>query len=383
MTSREQLILLNTIPDVSAACLRRLFEAFGGLSRLGVAAPEELQQVQGVSPILAHRLFEGLRDEARLVRELSLAARAGVTMLTLEDAGYPDALKTLPDPPLALYVRGELTAADASAVGIVGARRASLYGIRCAEQLGHDLALRGLTVVSGLARGIDAAAHEGALKAPGRTIAVLGNGLSRVYPPEHAPLADRIAEHGAVVSEYPMETAPLSYNFPRRNRIISGLSLGVVVVEAAQRSGALITADCALEQGREVFAVPGPMTAVTSQGTHQLVKQGARLVTSVEDILDELGFSEPVARPARKTAAAESLAAGSGFGPERNRRAEPDGLAGPEQRVFGCVREGQPEDIDAIVAKSGLETSEVSSLLLQLELKRLVRQLPGKQFVRC
>ena len=366
MTSRDRLILLNAIPDVSAACLRRLFEAFGGLSRLWIATPKELQQVQGVSPQLALRLFEGLRDEARLVRELSLAARAGVTIVTLEDAGYPEALKTIPDPPLALYVRGELTAADGMSVGIVGARRASLYGTRCAEQLGYDLALRGVTVVSGLARGIDASAHEGALRGAGRTLAVLGNGLSSVYPPEHAPLADRIAHHGAVLSEYPMETEPLPYNFPRRNRIISGLSLGIVVVEAAQRSGALITADCALEQGREVFAVPGPMTSVTSQGTHHLVKQGARLVTSVEDILEELRLSEqPVP------------------GAQHAEPAEAPSLAEPEQRVFSCVREGQAENIDAIVANSGLAAPEVSSLLLQLELKRLVRQLPGKQFVRC
>lgn len=366
MTSRERLILLNTIPDVSAACLRRLFEAFGTLERLWAASPEELQQVPHVSPLLARHLFEGMRDEARLVRELSLAARAGVAIVTREDAGYPEPLKTIPDPPLVLYMRGTLTAGDAVAVAIVGARRASLYGLRSAEQLGYDLALRGITVVSGLARGIDGSAHEGALKASGRTLAVLGNGLGSVYPPEHARLAERITERGAILSEYPMDAEPLSYHFPRRNRIVSGLSLGVVVVEAAQRSGALITADCALEQGREVFAVPGPMTSVTSQGTHQLVKQGARLVTSVEDILDELGFSEPAPRQARPAAAAE-----------------PAELAEPEQRVFGCVGEAHPEDIDAIVAKSGLAASDVSSLLLQLELKRRIRQLPGKQFVRC
>ena len=204
------------------------------------------------------------------------------------------------------------------------------------------------------------------MSASGRTLAVLGGGLSRFYPSEHERLAAQIADHGAVISEYPMETAPLPRYFPRRNRIISGLSLGVVVVEAAQRSGALITADCALEQGREVFAVPGPMTAVTSQGTHHLLKQGARLVTSVEDILDELRLAEPPprARP-----------------PEGENETAPQ-LPEPEQRIFACTSRTQPRYLDAIAVQSGLAVSEVSSLLVQLELKRLVQQLPGKQFIR-
>ncbi|MBI4342113.1 MAG: DNA-protecting protein DprA [Candidatus Omnitrophica bacterium] len=275
-----------------------MLDAFGGVEPLARATAQALCQVQGVGPVLAKRIVAGFHDEVWLARELERARRQGAAIVTPDDPGYPDALRTITDPPVALYLRGTLTEADRVAVAIVGSRHASLYGLQCAEQLAYELALRGVTVVSGLARGIDGAAHRGALRASGRTLAVLGSGLSRVYPDEHRQLAKEIAGHGAVLSEYPMETQPLPRHFPQRNRLISGLSLGVVVVEAAQRSGALITADCALEQGREVFAVPGPMTAVTSHGTHQLLKQGARLVTSVEDILEELRL-QPETVPAR------------------------------------------------------------------------------------
>ncbi|MBI2104334.1 MAG: DNA-protecting protein DprA [Candidatus Omnitrophica bacterium] len=296
MTDRERLIRLNLIPELGSTWLRRVLDAFGGLDRLWAADVRELQQVAGISPQAAERLDAARKDDACLERELALAERCGAAIVTLADAAYPTRLKTIPDPPLALYVRGTLTAADETAIAIVGSRRASPYGRQCAERLSEDLALRGITVVSGLALGIDGAAHRGALRAGGRTLAVLGSGLARLYPPAHERLADQAAEQGAVLSEYPLEAEPLPHHFPRRNRLISGLSLGVIVVEASARSGALITADCALEQGREVFAVPGPMTSVTSEGTHRLLKQGARLVTSVEDVLDELRLVSCVSR---------------------------------------------------------------------------------------
>ena len=296
LTDRERLILLNLIPDVGSTPLRRLLDQFGDLDRVWQAGVRELRQVEGIGPLLAQRIAAGCRNERLVGEEVALAQRAGVRIVTLEDADYPTLLREIPDPPLVLYVRGTLPDPAAPAVAIVGSRHASRYGVEIAERLAYDLALRGLTVISGLARGIDGAAHRGALKAQGRTLAVLGNGLSRIYPPEHEPLAKQIVEQGAVISEYPMQMAPLAQNFPRRNRLISGLSLGVVIVEAAQRSGALITADMALEQGREVFAVPGPITRRTSQGTHHLLKQGARLVTSAEDILEELSLGvQPVA----------------------------------------------------------------------------------------
>jgi len=300
--------------------------------------------------------------------ERALARRHGVRLVRREDADYPPRLRTIYDPPSVLYVRGGFAPEDGTAVAIVGSRHASPYGLQCAERLAYDLALRGVTVVSGLARGIDAAAHRGALQASGRTLAVLGHGLSRVYPPEHGELAERVVQHGALISEYSMETQPLPHNFPKRNRLISGLSLGVVVVEAAQRSGALITADCALEQGREVFAVPGHMASVTSQGTHGLLKQGARLVTSVEDIFEELRLTP---EPARQ--------------PSADARAAPAAVAhaeAAERRVLACVSERDPRYIDAIAGDSGLAAAEVSSLLLQLEMKQLIRQLPGKYFIR-
>ena len=366
LTNRERLILLNLIPEIGSTRLRRLLDAFGTLDRMWTASVQELQQAAGVGPSLAQRIADGRRDEAALRRELALVQRHGATLVTLEDAEYPARLRTIADPPVALYVHGTLEPADATAVAIVGSRLASPYGLQSAERLAYDLALRGVTVVSGLARGIDGAAHRGALRASGRTLAVLGGGLARLYPEEHARLASEVAARGALISEYPMDTPPLSYYFPRRNRIISGLSLGVVIVEAAQRSGALITADCALEQGREVFAVPGPMTAATSQGTHHLLKQGARLVTSVDDIVEELRLTaspDPAAVPARAATASAHLS-------ER------------QEAVLASLHDEQPRYIDTVAAQRGLAVADVSSLLLELELKRLVQQLPGKQFVR-
>ena len=353
-TARTRLIQFNLISDIGPLRGRRLLEAFGGIEPLVRATSRELCEVPGIGPMLAERIVAAWRDEASVARELDRVERAGACLLTQEEAGYPAALRTIIDPPLAIYMKGAVTESDRVAVALVGARRASRYGLQCAGQLAYELALRGVTVVSGLARGIDAAAHEGALRADGRTLAVLGSGLSRLYPEEHRVLADRIAAHGAVLSEFPMEMAPLAHNFPRRNRLISGLSLGVVVVEAAQRSGSLITADCALEQGREVFAVPGPMTAVTSHGTHRLLKQGARLVTSVDDILEEL-------------------------------RLHPQPAAPPEasgQRILACLHHRDATSIDAVAARSGLPIAEVSAILLQLELQGLVNQRPGKRFVR-
>lgn len=365
LTNRERYILLNLIPDVGSVRLRRLLDAFGELERVFGAGEAELRQVEGIGPVLAQRIAAGCQDTRLLAEELRLAAAANVQILTLEDAAYPAALRQLHDPPLALYLRGSVPA-EAPAVAVVGSRHASFYGRQTAERLSYDLALRGITIISGLARGIDGAAHQGALKAGGRTIAVLGNGLSLVYPSEHEKLSRQIVEQGALVSEYPMTMRPLAQNFPRRNRLISGLSLGVVVVEAAARSGALITVDCALEQGREVFAVPGPITTPTSQGTHQLLKQGAKLVTSVEDILEELRLTpQPVHRTEVRVPVPESAE-----------------LVEGQRRVFACLKRDEPRYIDRIAEDSGMDMAEVSSALLQLELRHLVCQLPGKQFVR-
>lgn len=279
-------------------------------------------------------------------------------LLTPDDEAFPAALRRIADPPQALHVFGTLAEADRNAVAVVGARRASPYGVAVAEWLGRELARSGVTVVSGLARGIDAAAHRGALEAGGRTIAVLGCGVDVVYPPEHAPLARAIAGAGALLSEYPPGTPPLKHQFPRRNRLISGLSLGVVVVEGREDSGALITADCALEQGREVFAIPGPVFSPTSALPHRLLQQGAKLVSSVADILEELHL--PAAQP--HTAAVR--------------------LEGPEALVYAQLS-FEPQHIDQLAARCGLAAPEVSRALLGLELGGLVGVLAGQRYVRA
>ena len=368
LSHRERLILLNLIPGIGSLTVRRLLDAFGTLDQLWQASEYALQQVEGVGPMLAQRIVHGRREERQLKEEIALAQREGVSLMTLEDAEYPASLRNIHDPPLVLSVRGSLPAADDIAIAMVGSRRASRYGVEVAERLAYDLALRGVTVVSGLARGIDGAAHTGALNAQGRTIGVLGSGLCQFYPAEHESLARRMVEQGgAVISEYPLRMAPLPHNFPRRNRIVSGLSLGVVIVEAAQRSGALITCDCALEQGKTVFAVPGPITTPTSRGTHQLLRDGAKLVTCVEDILEELHL-EP--QPVKSDTAVLSE---HDAGPP---------LTVEEQRVLAFLTPQSPNDLDTVAVSSGLSAAVCAATLLGLELKRLIKPLPGKRFVR-
>lgn len=363
---RERYLLLNLAPGIGSLHLKRLLDAFGDVERVCRATAAELEHAGGFSLQAAERIAAVCRHEPLVEQELKQAAAHGVAVVTMADVGYPPALREIHDPPLALYIKGRLPEPDEAAVAIVGSRHASLYGLQAAQRLGYDLALRGVAVVSGLARGVDAAAHRGALRGPGRTFAVLGNGLASVYPPEHEALADQIAESGGLISEYPMAADPRGDHFPRRNRLISGFSRGVVVVEAAGRSGALITADCALEQGKEVFAVPGPITAVTAQGTNRLLKQGAALVTSADDILQELDLvpALSLARPARASLVEAAM-------------------DGTQRRVLDCVEERDPRHIEAIAAVSGLPLPAVFSALLQLELSRKVRQLPGSRFVRC
>ncbi len=364
LTDRERWILLNGVQGIRPLHQHRLLDAFGTLERLFAAPAEALSRVDKIGRVIPVRVASQRGNTVWLARELATARRLGVTLLTLADAGYPELLRHIPDAPPVLYIRGRLPA-KALAVAIVGSRPASLYGLQTAQRLGHDLGERGVTVVSGLAKGIDAAAHQGCLRAGGTTIAVLGSALDRLYPEEHATLAEQIVEAGgAIISEHSFGTGPWGHFFPQRNRIISGLSLGVVVVEAALRSGALITAHAALEQAREVFAVPGPVTASTSQGTHALLKQGARLVASAEDVFEELGLAAaaPPEGGATPFAAIE--------------------LPDAEERVFACVS-ARARDVDTITQASGMDASQVSSALLHLELKRLVQQLPGKQFRRA
>jgi DNA processing protein len=308
--------------------------------------------------------IDSVRNEHDLEAELKLTEKHNVNVTTIYDRSYPKLLKEIHSPPIVLYSKGEILAEDELAVAIVGARIASVYGLRTAEKLGCELASRGLVVVSGLARGIDSAAHKGALKAHGKTIAVLGSGLDVMYPPENEKLAAEIVEKkGALVSEFPMGTPPNPKNFPQRNRIISGLSLAVVVVEAARNSGALITADFALEQNREVFAVPGKVDSATSFGTNELIKQGAKLTQTADDIIDELGLK---------------LKASAGTKEQILRPR----LSADEEQIYKNLSD-DPKYIDEVMEAAKLPLAETTRLLFGLQLKKLVKELPGKNFIRA
>lgn len=360
----ESLIALNMIGGLGPVTIRKLIGFFGSAEKARTASPELLRRVDGIGPDTAARLVRG-RDEVDAKGELARVRNAGLKVIACDDSSYPEPLTQIYDPPPLLYVRGELKPEDRHAIAVVGARRCSHYGMASAESLAAQIAGVGLTVVSGMARGIDTAAHRGALKAGGRTIAVLGSGLNRIYPAENARLADEIASSGAVISEFPLDTGPHRGNFPLRNRLISGLSLGVLVVEAAKKSGSLITAAQALEQGRLVFAVPGRIDSFASRGTHALIRDGARLVESVDDICEEFPYLFPGERKA----------------PAGGELPSPL-LTGDEELVFQQLA-AQELSIDEIVTACSLPVAKVSASLLSLELKRLVKQLPGKQFRRA
>ena len=308
--------------------------------------------------------MNGYTDSTTVAEQRELARRAGARLLLREDDEYPAPLRTIPDPPPFLLARGEVRAEDALALAIVGSRHATAYGVAVAERLAAELAARGVTIVSGLARGIDTAAHRGALAAGGRTIAVLGCGVDVCYPPENRRLVGRVLERGALLSQFPMGTPALARHFPLRNRTIAGLALGTIVVEAAERSGALITAGHAGELGREVFAVPGPVTSELSRGANRLIQDGAKLVQCWEDVVAEL---PEVWRRCLREAPGVAVPAGA---PE-----------GDEERVLALVG-GDPVHIDQVIERSGVSSGRTAAVLLSLELKRWVRLLPGQHYVR-
>jgi DNA processing protein len=309
-------------------------------------------------------------DRASTLRAEAAAAirrgsAAAMTPVAWSDPAYPVALTTIADPPPVLWIRGQIDALGAPSVAIVGSRAASPYGLSVAAQLAGDLAACGLVIVSGLARGVDSAAHRGALAEAGVTVAVLGSGVDTIYPPEHAPLAREIEKNGAVISELVPGTPPLPMFFPRRNRIISGLSRAVVVIEASEKSGSLITARCALEQGRDVLAVPGNVLSGRNRGAHGLLRDGAKIVESADDILDELGMGAGV-RPPR---------AEGGPAPTPHPTLNPD-------VVLECLTPGEPSDLDEISERSGLNSARLLPRLFDLELQGLVRRVGGGRFVR-
>lgn len=364
----RDLLALTLTSGVGPLTSRALLEHFGSAAAVLDAPIAALREVPNVGPKLADRIRHARADNDP-DREIAEARRQGVTLIPRGTAGYPPTLEEIPDPPALLYIKGSFEPRDQIAIALVGSRRCTPYGIRTAERLATALARTGFTIVSGLARGIDAAAHRGALKAGGRTIAVLANGLSAIYPPEHEDLAAEIvAGRGAVVTELPMAQGPLAGLFPQRNRIISGISLGVIVVEAAPRSGSLSTAHHAMEQNREVFAVPGPVDSLASRGCHRLIRDGARLVETVDDVLEELGPLVREVRPAPDEPAVRHPAELA--------------LTDQERSLLGHLDDA-PSAVDVLIARTGLTASQVMATLSVLELKRMVRRLPGHQFVRA
>lgn len=356
------LLLLLTLPGIGPGRIRRLFQVFDSASRILKAPVQQLIRVDGIDYKLAEQIKTG-GDEREARRQMALIEKQKVRCLTIWDPEYPAALKQISDPPLILFYRGELKPAHARAIAIVGTRTPSSYGKVVTSEITRQLSTRGITVVSGMARGVDAIAHHTAMQAGGQTLAVLGNGLDRCYPPENRPLYDQIPKQGALLSEFFLGTAPDAPNFPRRNRIISGLSMGTLVVEAGDRSGALITAFYAVNHNREVFAVPGNITSPKSRGCNRLLKQGAKLVQTVEDILEEI--------PAFDSAVA----------PDSQPRPVPENLSAIEKNILSHLSR-EPKHIDRLVIELRESPGVVLSELLTLELLGLVQQLAGKMFVR-
>jgi len=359
-------VLLSLVPGVGPRIRQKLLAHFGSAEAVLAAAQSELREVPGIGAKISQAISTA-RREVDLEAELARCREHAIGLLTESEEGYPPRLKEIPDPPGVLFVRGSIVPADGLAVAIVGTRHATHYGLAQAERLASGLSRAGYTIVSGLARGIDAAAHRGALKAGGRTLAVLGSGVLNVYPPEHKELAAEICLHGAVLSENPPLSPPLAGAFPQRNRIITGLSLGVIVVEAADRSGALISATHAHEQGREVFAVPGRVDSRMSRGCHKLIRDGAKLVESVDDVLEELG---PLATPTKRD-----------DGSEVRHPAELQ-LNEPEQAVLAAVTD-EPTSIDDLVVASGLAVQNVLATVSVLEMKRLIKRVSGNRVIRA
>lgn len=370
-------IALNMTPGVGPRAAAKLLERFGSAEGVFGALRAELERLR-LRPETVESIM--LRDRhEQAATELERVRAFGGDVLILDDGTYPSLLREIADPPITLYVKGAWEESlNAPCVAVVGSRRCSTYGQNVAARLAQDLASRGVTIVSGLARGIDAAAHRGALEARGRTVAVLGTGLDEVYPRDHRKLADEILERGgALVTQFPLATPPVPENFPYRNRIISGLSLGVLVVEAAENSGSLITARLAMEQDREVFAVPGNITSRNSFGTNYLIKgAGAKLVQQWQDVVTEFP-PELAARilppeTGKKKRGAQTLATATA----------PADLSESERAVFQLLSADEPAHIDALATASKLSVPELSGALLGLEMRELVRQLPGKSFVK-
>lgn len=364
MTAREAYIVLNQVGGIGPVRVRALCEALGSPEAVLASSPAELSAVKGVGPKVAEAIVSQ-RGGLDAGREEAAAAKLGARLVTPVEAEYPEPLKNIYDPPLCLYVRGTLEKKDAQALAIVGTRRASHYGMAQADRLAYQVSKAGFVVVSGLARGIDTVAHKAALKAGGRTLAVLGGAMDKLYPPENRGLAEEIAAHGALISEFPLGREPDRTTFPYRNRVVSGLSKGVLVVEAGVDSGAMNTAEQALEQGRSVMAVPGRVDMDGARGPHRLIQNGARLVEDLADILKEFEFLFPPAEQARLVRQQDA----------RQRLT----LLPAEESVVRALWTEPELDVDVLIRRTGLSSAQLMTLSMQLEMKRVIRRLPGRR----
>lgn len=362
MTRTECYIALNSVRKIGPIRVRKMIQALGSVEAIFEAPTSRLAQIEGLTRPAVEALSKW-KETWSLERELERIEEMKLRVIDCEDSLYPPRLKEIYDPPLVLYVQGNPEVLKKRSIGIVGSRHTTNYGFETTRKLSFQCAYAGFSVVSGLARGIDTAAHQGAVAAKGITVAVLGSSLDLLYPEENRPLAEKIVETGgAIISEFTLSTPPDTYTFPMRNRIASGLCEGVLVVEAGEESGALITAKTALDQGRQVFAVPGRIDSPHSRGCHKLIKEGAKLVEKVEDILDEFEFLFPVKELQPDQSHLEKLDA-------------------TERLVYDSLS-NEETALDHVVRKSGLPAAQVSSSLLRLELRKVIRQLPGKYYIR-
>jgi DNA processing protein len=358
MSDLRYWIALSMLPEVGPVGAGKLLSAFGTPEKIFDARVKDLLAVDGIG-ISRAKSITGFSSWGTVEKQIKVIEREGMQAVHIGDSAYPEMLREIDDPPVVVYVRGDILPQDKYAIAVVGSRNLTHYGEAVAENISEELACMGFTIVSGMARGVDSISHRSAIKAGGRTIAVLGSGVDVPYPPENRMLMNRIAEAGYVLSELPPGSPPDKENFPKRNRLISGLSMGVLVVEATSKSGALITARCALEQGREVFAVPGSITSANSEGTNELIKKGASLTRMAEDILSELA---PVLK---------------GF--IRSRDKVKIEVTEEEGKLCNLLS-GEPKQVDVISRESGLPASKVLAVLLGLELKGAVKQITGKRF---
>lgn len=367
MDAKDALIALNMIDHVGPVRLRQLLDHFTDPPAILAASRDQLMRVGGIGVETADAIA-GWESSIDLEGELRRVREFGCRVLTQGDEEYPALLREIYDPPIVLYLKGGLLPRDRNAVAMVGSRQTTHYGIEVARRFGYQFGGVGVTVVSGGARGIDTAAHQGALNAKGRTVAVLGTGINLVFPPENAELFERIAAQGAVLTQFAFNRPADKQSFPIRNRIVAGMTLGTVVVEATLTSGAMITANFAIEYGRQVFAVPGRVDSPRSKGCHELIKHGAKLCEGADDVLCEFEYLFPPRK--------EALAAGT------ERVLPALALSEHEQVLLELVSESEERCVDELIRGSHLPSSAVSVALLGLEMKRLVRQLPGKLFVR-